>query len=138
MLLANNFKPMARLGDSIRELGVYAAIALIVPGGSLIAVCVWAFRHRKRSRREADRRADAGGKASTALFTRAGDNMRRRLAVRPVVDQCRRAGIRFRLSSQIAAPHAQDRLARKGRKRPPAAVVIAMAIAEEADAALSG
>jgi hypothetical protein len=46
-MLPNHLKSLARLGDSIRELGVYAAIALIVPGGSLIALCVWAFRHRR-------------------------------------------------------------------------------------------
>jgi hypothetical protein len=37
---------MNRLADSIRELGPYAAVALILPGGSLIAVGAWAFRHR--------------------------------------------------------------------------------------------
>ncbi len=30
-----------------RELGVYAAIALLIPGGSLIALCVWVLRHRE-------------------------------------------------------------------------------------------
>jgi len=35
-----------RLADSMRELGPYAAIALILPGGSLIALGAWAFRHR--------------------------------------------------------------------------------------------
>jgi hypothetical protein len=53
MPLPNNFKLLARLGGSIRELGVYAAIALIVPGGSLIALCVWAFRHRRPGERSA-------------------------------------------------------------------------------------
>lgn len=37
---------MDRLADSMRELGPYAVIALILPGGSLIALAAWAFRHR--------------------------------------------------------------------------------------------
>jgi hypothetical protein len=31
---------------AIRELRSYAAIALIIPGGSLIALSLWMFRHR--------------------------------------------------------------------------------------------
>jgi hypothetical protein len=34
------------LANALRELGPYAAIALVVPGGSLIALTAWAFRHR--------------------------------------------------------------------------------------------
>jgi hypothetical protein len=34
------------LSGPMRELGPYAAIALIVPGGTLIALGMWAFRHR--------------------------------------------------------------------------------------------
>ena len=30
----------------MRELGWYAATALLLPGGSLIALSLWAFRHR--------------------------------------------------------------------------------------------
>jgi len=36
----------AHLAGPMRELGPYAAVALIVPGGSLIALSLWAFRHR--------------------------------------------------------------------------------------------
>jgi hypothetical protein len=32
----------------IRELGPYAAIELILPGGSLIAVLLWLYRRQKR------------------------------------------------------------------------------------------
>jgi hypothetical protein len=35
-----------QLPDSMRKLGAYAAVALIVPGGSLIAFTLWAFGHR--------------------------------------------------------------------------------------------
>ena len=47
--------PVARLAASIRGLGPYAAMALLLPGGSLIALCVWLMRdsaptamHRRR------------------------------------------------------------------------------------------
>ncbi len=32
----------------VRELGPYAAIELLVPGGSVIAVLLWLYRRRKR------------------------------------------------------------------------------------------
>jgi hypothetical protein len=34
-----------RLARPIRELGSYAAIVLILPGGSLIALTLWMWRH---------------------------------------------------------------------------------------------
>jgi hypothetical protein len=34
------------LAGPMRELGPYAVVALIVPGGCLIALAFWAFRHR--------------------------------------------------------------------------------------------
>jgi hypothetical protein len=37
---------MNRLATRLRELGPYTAIALLVPGGSLIALAAWTFRHR--------------------------------------------------------------------------------------------
>jgi hypothetical protein len=39
---------MNRLAGTLRELGPYTAIALILPGGSLIALAAWSFRHRPR------------------------------------------------------------------------------------------
>lgn len=36
----------AQLSGSMRRLAAYAAVALIVPGGSLIAFSVWAGRRR--------------------------------------------------------------------------------------------
>ena len=35
-----------RLAAAMRELGPWAALALILPGGSLIALAAWAFRRR--------------------------------------------------------------------------------------------
>jgi hypothetical protein len=37
---------MNRLANTVRALGPYTAIALVLPGGSLIALAAWAFRHR--------------------------------------------------------------------------------------------
>jgi len=37
---------MNRLGHSLRELGPYALIALTVPGGTLIALALWALERR--------------------------------------------------------------------------------------------
>jgi hypothetical protein len=36
----------SRLGRSLRGIGPYAAIELLLPGGSLIALSVWAVRNR--------------------------------------------------------------------------------------------
>jgi hypothetical protein len=36
----------SRLASPLRELGPYTAIELLLPGGSLIALSLWAFRHR--------------------------------------------------------------------------------------------
>lgn len=35
-----------RLASTLRSLGPYAAIELLLPGGSLIALSLWAYRHR--------------------------------------------------------------------------------------------
>ena len=37
---------IGRLGRSVREIGPYAALALLLPGGMLIAGLIWALRHR--------------------------------------------------------------------------------------------
>jgi hypothetical protein len=37
---------MKRLANAMRELGPYAAIALVLPGGSLIALAAWIFQRR--------------------------------------------------------------------------------------------
>jgi hypothetical protein len=37
---------MSRLANALRELGPLTAIALILPGGSLIALAAWSYRHR--------------------------------------------------------------------------------------------
>lgn len=52
-----------KLAGVLRALGPYAAIELILPGGTLIAVAIWAFRHRRSSAARA-RREDARTTAS--------------------------------------------------------------------------
>jgi hypothetical protein len=37
---------IGRLGRSAREIGPYAALALLLPGGTLIAGLIWTLRHR--------------------------------------------------------------------------------------------
>jgi hypothetical protein len=37
---------IGRLGRSVREIGPYAALALLLPGGMLIAGLIWLVRHR--------------------------------------------------------------------------------------------
>lgn len=53
---------ITRLGSPIRGLGPYAAIELLVPGGSLIVLSLWVFRNRAwfiaRLRRALTRFAD--------------------------------------------------------------------------------
>jgi hypothetical protein len=52
-----------RLAGLLRALGPYAAIELVLPGGTLIAIAVWAIRHRWSSAARA-RRADVQAGAS--------------------------------------------------------------------------
>jgi len=37
---------ISRLQAPVRDLGPYAAIALTLPGGTLVALSLWALRHR--------------------------------------------------------------------------------------------
>jgi hypothetical protein len=45
-MLLRPINSLADLAGSMREIGAYAALALIVPGGSLIVFSVWACRRR--------------------------------------------------------------------------------------------
>ncbi len=38
----------SRVANLLREFGAYAAIALVVPGGTLIALSAWVIRHRAK------------------------------------------------------------------------------------------
>jgi HAMP domain-containing protein len=40
------FNWMNRLAGALRLLGLYGVIGLVVPGGSLVVLSLWAFRHR--------------------------------------------------------------------------------------------
>lgn len=48
-------RSVAAIAGPMRDLGPYAMIALIVPGGSLIALGMWGFRHRAWVARHLDR-----------------------------------------------------------------------------------
>jgi len=37
---------ISRLATPLRQLGPYTAIELLLPGGSLIALSLWTYRHR--------------------------------------------------------------------------------------------
>jgi len=39
---------MKRIVDTVRGLGPYAALELLVPGGSVLALALWTFRNRAR------------------------------------------------------------------------------------------
>jgi hypothetical protein len=45
-MLPRTMNSLAQPSASLRALATYAAVALIVPGGSLIAFTLWASRHR--------------------------------------------------------------------------------------------
>lgn len=45
-MLPRTMNSLAQLSSSMRGFGGYAAVALVVPGGSLIAFTLWASRHR--------------------------------------------------------------------------------------------
>jgi len=41
-----SLRSVAAIAGPMRELGPYAIIGLVVPGGSLIVLGMWAYRHR--------------------------------------------------------------------------------------------
>jgi hypothetical protein len=46
-MLISRIKWRSRLATALRELGPYAAIGLVLPGGTLILASLWALRHRR-------------------------------------------------------------------------------------------
>jgi hypothetical protein len=44
MVVLTSMTPLRRLASLMRKLGPHAAVALFVPGGSVIAVSLWAFQ----------------------------------------------------------------------------------------------
>ena len=59
--------PALPIAGWLRDLGPYAAIGLIVPGGSLIALGMWAYRHRARAVRHLSRALVIGLALAAAL-----------------------------------------------------------------------
>lgn len=62
-MVPTRFNWIVRLAGALRTLGPYAAIELLVPGGTLVALAVWAFRNRQSLMARA-RRVSASVKAS--------------------------------------------------------------------------
>ncbi len=58
---------IARAVNSMRSLGPYLAIELILPGGSIIALALWTYRHRRAARE----RANAASTAAAPALLRA-------------------------------------------------------------------
>jgi hypothetical protein len=64
---------IARMLGAIRSLGPYVAIELILPGGTIIALALWAYRNRRSVR-------DGASAASTAVAAAVGRASTWRLA----------------------------------------------------------
>ena len=45
-MILSRFNWLTRLTSALRAIGPYAALELVLPGGTLIALSVWAFRNR--------------------------------------------------------------------------------------------
>src|SRR5579863_6784617 len=70
-MLSPRINWIVRLTGALRTLGPYAAIELLVPGGTLIALALWAFRNRStllaRVRRAGERRTSDSQEAAIDL-----------------------------------------------------------------------
>ena len=58
-------RAISRVVRSLRSLGPYVAIELILPGGSFIALALWTYRHRRAAR-------ESGNTASSAVVPATG------------------------------------------------------------------
>ena len=58
---------IARLFALLRGLGPYAAIELLLPGGSVIALLIWLYRHRASVGRRADSFLPATARAAAVI-----------------------------------------------------------------------
>ena len=74
-------KLVEQLFRQARSLGPYLAIELILPGGSIVALLLWSFRHRPAARLIAARIATAPyalwTRFTAALRAASGTNMHR-------------------------------------------------------------
>jgi hypothetical protein len=53
-LLRGAMARVAGIGRSLRSLGPYLAIEVLLPGGSIIALALWGYRRRRAALRDAD------------------------------------------------------------------------------------
>jgi hypothetical protein len=61
-------RAVERMLGQFRSLGPYLAIELVLPGGSIVALLLWTYRHRLAARQTATRIANASY-ALWACFT---------------------------------------------------------------------
>ncbi len=95
-------RPVTSLGhlwSSMRVLGPYAAVALIVPGGTLIAFWLWAMRHRGWATARPRRRRWPG------MLVRAF------IAVVPLLASCANSGL-YNMSDEWCTRHLDASAAR--------------------------
>jgi hypothetical protein len=101
---------LGRLVSPMRTLGPYIAVALLVPGGSLIALSLWAFR---RPAGLANRSASG---AIPVAITRT--TLKALIAFTPLLASCAGAGL-YNMSDQWCARHTQASTAQCPRSQEP-------------------
>lgn len=89
---------LRQLVSPLRKLGPYIAVALIVPGGSLVALSLWV------SRRPAQRGARPTSGALPRTITRTA--LRALIALTPLLASCASSGL-YNMSDQWCARHSQ-------------------------------
>lgn len=87
---------LGRLVRPMRKVGPYAAVALVVPGGSLIALSLWAYRRPARS---ANRPRSGAVHLAIVRTTLAAF-----IALIPLLASCAGPGL-FNMSDQWCARH---------------------------------
>lgn len=93
---ASTYEPLGHLACLMRKLGPYAAVALIVPGGSLIALTLWAFRRPASSPN-----LPSSGAVHLAIIRTA---LRASIAFVPLLASCANSGL-YNMSDEWCARH---------------------------------
>jgi hypothetical protein len=101
---------LGRLVRPMRKLAPYIAVALIVPGGSLVALALWAFR------RPVDFANRPASGAIPVAITRA--TLKALILFTPLLASCASSGL-YNMSDQWCAGHAQASTAQCPRSQQP-------------------
>lgn len=94
---------LSRLVSPMRKVGMFAAIALIVPGGSLIALSLWTFRRLAGSAKF----PSCGAVQLTIIHTALATS----IALIPLLASCAGPGL-FNMSDKWCARHSEATAAR--------------------------